>query len=217
MSGRLSVILPAGSAVLFALLACAPPPPPEPPCTPVETTAQDPQSGACLVFSSNCTPQGWARGCVVEVPKEPQTPLDKSSCSRDEDCVCGGIDELTNECYLGNRDYYREHVDKSQACPDFCGGIAGNLAVVCRDGRCAQEAKQLDAFEPNASAAECVRDADCDRAGCSKQLCVPAEEAPGVITTCEWRPEYAHIDERCGCADGTCTWIPESDTSRNTS
>jgi eight-cysteine-cluster-containing protein len=48
---------------------------------------------------------------------------------------------------------------------------------------------------------------ECAVAGCSGQLCVEASEAPGIITTCEYRPEYTcyqnarcerQIDKQCG-------------------
>ena len=48
----------------------------------------------------------------------------------------------------------------------------------------------------------------CAVAGCSGQLCVSAEEAAGVVTTCEYRAEYACYKE-AACepqADGKCGW-----------
>ncbi|OGG80641.1 hypothetical protein A3A39_04095 [Candidatus Kaiserbacteria bacterium RIFCSPLOWO2_01_FULL_54_13] len=48
----------------------------------------------------------------------------------------------------------------------------------------------------------------CAVAGCSGQLCVSAEEAAEVITTCEYRAEYACYRE-ASCepqADGMCGW-----------
>jgi hypothetical protein len=45
----------------------------------------------------------------------------------------------------------------------------------------------------------------CYVGGCSSQICSDQE---GVISTCEWRPEYAcYADATCGRqADGTCGW-----------
>jgi len=55
--------------------------------------------------------------------------------------------------------------------------------------------------------AECVTDADCDVAGCSGQLCATAEEAPGIITTCEYREQYDCLQlTSCGCIEGKCAW-----------
>lgn len=48
----------------------------------------------------------------------------------------------------------------------------------------------------------------CAVAGCSGQLCVSAEEAGGIVTTCEFRAEYACYKE-ASCepqADGKCGW-----------
>ena len=48
----------------------------------------------------------------------------------------------------------------------------------------------------------------CAIAGCSGQLCVSAEEADGLVTTCEFRAEYACYRE-ASCepqADGKCGW-----------
>lgn len=54
-------------------------------------------------------------------------------CSHDEDCVCG-IDRSTGACAVGPA----ERVDTGRTCPDFCGGIGGQLHMVCDRGRCAQ-------------------------------------------------------------------------------
>lgn len=48
----------------------------------------------------------------------------------------------------------------------------------------------------------------CAVAGCSGQLCVSAEEASTIVTTCEYRDEYACYAE-ASCepqADGKCGW-----------
>jgi eight-cysteine-cluster-containing protein len=48
----------------------------------------------------------------------------------------------------------------------------------------------------------------CAVAGCSGQLCVSAEEAGDIVTTCEFRAEYACYRE-ASCepqADGQCGW-----------
>lgn len=48
----------------------------------------------------------------------------------------------------------------------------------------------------------------CAVAGCSSQLCVSADEASTIITTCEFREEYAcYKDATCEPqADRTCGW-----------
>lgn len=48
----------------------------------------------------------------------------------------------------------------------------------------------------------------CAVAGCGGELCVSAEEADDIVTTCEFRPEYACYRE-APCepqADGVCGW-----------
>ncbi len=52
----------------------------------------------------------------------------------------------------------------------------------------------------------------CAVAGCSSQLCVSAEEAETMVTTCEYRAEYACYQEaHCGQqVNGKCGW---SDTA----
>ena len=52
---------------------------------------------------------------------------------------------------------------------------------------------------------ECASDADCARAGCSQEVCVPARSAGEVITTCEILPVFSALDA-CGCHAGTCGW-----------
>lgn len=49
---------------------------------------------------------------------------------------------------------------------------------------------------------------ECAVAGCSRQLCVSADEAENIMTTCEYRAEYACYKEAyCGPqADGKCGW-----------
>ena len=51
-------------------------------------------------------------------------------------------------------------------------------------------------------------DNGCAIAGCSGQLCVSADEAPTIVTTCEYRAEYAcYRDAACEPQkDGTCGW-----------
>lgn len=55
---------------------------------------------------------------------------------------------------------------------------------------------------------ESITSNGCAVAGCSMQLCVSAEEAPTIVTTCEYRSEYACYAE-ASCepqSDGRCGW-----------
>ena len=56
----------------------------------------------------------------------------------------------------------------------------------------------------------------CAVAGCSGQLCVSAAEAVDIITTCEYRAEYACYKEAyCGPqADGRCGWSQTPELQR---
>ncbi|OGG75357.1 hypothetical protein A3A41_04440 [Candidatus Kaiserbacteria bacterium RIFCSPLOWO2_01_FULL_54_22] len=56
----------------------------------------------------------------------------------------------------------------------------------------------------------------CAVAGCSGQLCVSADEAANIVTTCEYRAEYACYKEaHCGPqADGKCGWTQTPELQR---
>ncbi|MBI4149522.1 eight-cysteine-cluster domain-containing protein [Candidatus Woesearchaeota archaeon] len=54
---------------------------------------------------------------------------------------------------------------------------------------------------------ECASDADCLTGGCSGQICGAKERVKGLITTCEWREEYACLRlTSCSCINNTCQW-----------
>lgn len=58
---------------------------------------------------------------------------EQKSCNNDSDCACG-VNIKTRNCFLGNKKY----VDTTKQCPDFCGGIAGNLITKCINNLCKQ-------------------------------------------------------------------------------
>lgn len=60
---------------------------------------------------------------------------------------------------------------------------------------------------------ECATDADCVRAGCSREVCLPRKEAEGLMTTCEILPCFSVLDT-CGCHAGRCTWTVSADAGR---
>jgi len=70
---------------------------------------------------------------MPKIPELPKFPLkeDKRYCQTDTDCACG-VDKETKECAIGNKKY----IDTSKECPDFCGGIAGHLKLVCKENQC---------------------------------------------------------------------------------
>ncbi|MDD5318146.1 MAG: eight-cysteine-cluster domain-containing protein [Candidatus ainarchaeum sp.] len=50
---------------------------------------------------------------------------------------------------------------------------------------------------------ECASDSQCVVSGCSGQVCANRS----VVTTCEYRPEYACYGlTSCGCVGGRCAW-----------
>lgn len=59
--------------------------------------------------------------------------------------------------------------------------------------------------EGSSTPGECHTDADCSRAGCSQEVCVPAREAAEVMSTCERLPCFNTLDT-CGCHEGVCSW-----------
>ena len=67
----------------------------------------------------------------------------RTFCENASDCICGGIDEKTGRCFIGNIDYYSKYVNKTAVCPDFCGGIASNLEIRCENNACVQRNKNI--------------------------------------------------------------------------
>jgi len=133
-----------------------------------------------------------------------QIPTDKLSCNKDSDCICGGVDNQDKNCFLGNKEYYEEYVNKEKVCPDFCGGIAGNLELKCVENKCTQVSKESPQVE-------CNLDTDCKKAGCSGQLCISADKED-IATTCEYKEEYACYQEtECKCVSNKCDWEQTSE------
>lgn len=55
---------------------------------------------------------------------------------------------------------------------------------------------------------ECSADSDCAAAGCSNQLCVNADKASEMITTCEYKEGYSCLRlTSCGCVNNKCAWL----------
>jgi len=98
-------------------------------------------------------------------------------CQIDEDCVCGGIDMNTGDCFVGNRAYYETNVDTSRDCPDFCTGIAGHLATKCVNNVC-QNVPRGDFNKPS-EPVFCTADA---------KLCPDGSAVGRVGPNCEFAP-----------------------------
>ena len=106
-------------------------------------------------------------------------------------------------------------------CPEhLCGPALGLANMLCPDGehtsgptgRCLRNEDGSCGWEvlscPETPAAPCYV------GGCSSQVCSDRE---GVITTCEFRPEYACYRESFATCerqgDGSCGWTPNADLS----
>ncbi|MBW2969812.1 hypothetical protein KY309_01770 [Candidatus Woesearchaeota archaeon] len=167
--------------------------------------------------------------CAV-VPPKPVDMLETGSfCNVDADCTCGGIDTKSGDCFVGNKLYASRYVDFSTACPDFCGGIAGNLETKCVDHVCRNVVRQIKACTeeakicPDGSAVgrtgpncefapcpgeECSTDGDCVPAECCHATaCVPkskAQNCDGVVCTLECRSGTIDCGGGCMCVEGKC-------------
>lgn len=126
-------------------------------------------------------------------PVEPVTPVDPEGCVQ---VGCGG----SYQCIPEGQASLMVYCVEPGGYPD-----TGQVCTRKTDGKCG--------FVPKA-APKCVR------AGCSGQLCVSAD-APTIYTTCEWRDEYACLqqlpcevqpDGKCGFtytnATGSCGLQP---------
>lgn len=91
--------------------------------------------------------------------------------------------------------------------PTQCGPAPGMPTYQCDDGtaggptgRCIITESGTCGWEIN----ECRK--ACAKGGCSGSLCI--EEGQDVVTTCEWRPEYAcYQNAQCERqSDGQCGW-----------
>ncbi len=92
---------------------------------------------------------------------------------------------------------------------DTCGGfVPASSFERCAPGLVC-DTPDFIADAPGVCRAEqCTSDADCSRTGCSGQIC----SNESVITTCEFRPEYACYADAdittCGCRGGLCGFDP---------
>ena len=159
---------------------------------------------------------------VPPQPKEPQPPAgnmleDPLLCNVDADCVCGGIDPKTDNCFVGNKLYDSKYVDHSRDCADFCTGIAGHLETKCVDHKC-QNIPRPGWNQPPARA--CTEEA---------KLCPDGSAVGRTGPNCEFSPCpgdgvmcTADVQE---CPDGTyvarippsCDFAPCPETSLSSS
>ncbi len=126
-------------------------------------------------------------------------------CDNDSECVCGGKDILTGNCFVGNTEYYNKYVDKSNECPDFCTGIAGNMETKCRNHKCQIVSK-------NSYKYECSTDEDCVAEQCCHATsCINKDYSPdcsGIFCTMVCQENILDCGQgRCGCIEGRCSAV----------
>ena len=95
----------------------------------------------------------------------------------------------------------------NECSPDSCGPAPGAPTYQCDDGtaggptgKCVMQENGQCGWEIN----ECKK--GCVKGGCSGTACI--EEGQDMMTTCEWRPEYACY-QTATCerqSDGACGW-----------
>jgi eight-cysteine-cluster-containing protein len=130
----------------------------------------------------------------------------------------------------------REFLEQRQVCcgdactcadgtaPVNCFADPCSVAPACSEGTCQANycggcnAEFYDengyAVCENPSPAEPTCPANCHPTGCSGQICA----AEDVITTCEFRPEYACYQDptitQCGCVAGGCGWAQTDELAK---
>jgi hypothetical protein len=125
-------------------------------------------------------------------------------CNKDSDCACGK-DISTGECAYGNKKY----IDEKKQCPDFCGGIAGNLEIKCADNKCTQEAKVLSCKTDS----DCVPEQCCHPTTCiykgGKKPCTTVNGMTLCSQVCEGPMDCGAGS--CGCVSGKCAVVSSKD------
>ena len=173
-------------------------------CASVVTYGKNPDGGECCQYPSPChVPDGWETFSNQEACEGPATV--------GEACALYG-----RQCEAGLEcDYLCPDGTRTPGCNLGINpqGFCAAPAAACVEGDTRQEDCNTCTCTDGAWActelacapAECTTDADCVVSGCSGQVCA----AESVITTCDWRPEYACYGEpttSCGCNNGQCGW-----------
>lgn len=140
-----------------------------------------------LLIVAACAPLPQGKGVTQPV-------ADKTACSVDSDCVCGGIDRNTNDCFVGNKEYAKNNVDFTRDCPDFCSGIAGHFETRCVSNKCQNVMRKERPVTCTLDAKVCPDGSVVGRVGpdCEFAPCPGDEPAPAECT------KELHI-----CPDGT--------------
>jgi hypothetical protein len=162
-----------------------------------------------------------------DVTPEQQSFLDAQQGCDGGDCTCADGSEPVN-CLVDPCEVSRCDVEGATCVANYCGGCQAEWydesgARVCESGdACTRDEPGRDYLltDPEACATArfacaeglrpffddcgCGCETACEPTGCSGQLCAPA--GSDIVTTCEWRPEYAcYREATCELqADGSC-------------
>jgi hypothetical protein len=133
-------------------------------------------------------------GCLYTVTSNVSnnTIEDPAYCLTSSDCACG-TDIATGECAVGNVNY----IDVKKQCPDFCGGISGDLEVRCVDNKCSQLSKSTG----------CIADSDCVPAQCCHPTSCVNKNNKGPCNLLCTEVCEGPIDcgaGMCACVNGRC-------------
>jgi hypothetical protein len=192
-------------------------------CVLADPDCEDPPPADCYVGGCSSQVCGDIPGIITTCDwREEYACYRDATCERQPDGECGWTPtpELrecldnsgpvpTEPCYVGGC--------SSQVCSDIPGVVTTcdwREEYACyRDAACERQPDGECGWTATPELRECLDNggpipvAPCYVGGCSRQVC---SDIPGLITTCEWRPEYAcYRDATCARQpDGVCGWTP---------
>ncbi|MFO0744160.1 MAG: DUF6748 domain-containing protein [Myxococcota bacterium] len=151
-------------------------------------------------------------GGKAQTLKASQVYLKKLAAPVAEGQACGGRNP--NPCPEGSYCQYGTELcgkaDGGGTCQPMPAACGDDDAAVCGcDGvTYANDCERQRAGAGFGTPGECKSDAACKIAGCSGELCLPADSEQG-ISMCMWRDEYACYQQLGVCetqGDGSCGW-----------
>lgn len=88
------------------------------------------------------------------------------------------------------------------------GVIVAGCTAAYPSGKKGSQAEAEDSFCGQSTFGRCSSDSDCQKGGCSGQVCQSKSEKP-VITTCEFKDCYdaESYDLGCKCVEKKCQWV----------
>lgn len=198
-------------------------------CHPEAHTCQAQCTIACLRFEPVCGSDGTTYGCgEADAFCHGASVAHDGECTKNEGCEYDGkhrqsgerfaADDGCNQCACESNG---KVVCSLVACNDACNYDDPERSWVSKDATMCTAIRYLcvqgkRAFS-NACGCGCEPDAgnvntQCQVGGCSHELCVDAS-APGVVSPCIWRDEYAcYEDATCEPqSDGRCGWTPSDE------